>query len=108
MTGEETGGKILGLDSVIDMFRGSAFMLIFLSGRQQLTTDAEKTALLCEYIEKDASYMSNDMFNGIIEEICRQHNNASAFFTDSPEDIKSRADKIILKAVEMYLQKAQK
>ena len=98
----------MALDSVIDMFRGSAFILIFLSSRQTMTTDEEKIALMSEYIKRDASYMSDDMFKAVAEEIYKQHNNYSTRLTDSPEDIKSRADKIILKAVEMYLQKAQK
>ena len=42
MAGEEIEGKILGLDSVIDMFRGAALMLIFLSGRLEMTTDEKK------------------------------------------------------------------
>ena len=108
MAGEEMEGNILGLDGVIDMFRGSALMLIFLSGRQEMTTDEEKTKLFKEHIEKGASYMSDDMFKAVSEEIYRQHSNYSTRLTDSPEDIKSRADKIILKAIEMYLEKAPK
>ena len=98
--------KIPGLGSVIDMFRGEALMLIFLSGKKMLTTDEEKADLLCQCF-KDAPDLSREMFLLAKEEIYRQHSNASAFLTDSPEDVVSRRDKIVLGAIEKYLSKAQ-
>ncbi|OGF62671.1 hypothetical protein A2662_04015 [Candidatus Giovannonibacteria bacterium RIFCSPHIGHO2_01_FULL_45_33] len=107
MADEETEGKILGLDSVIDMFRGCANLLMFLSKHSEMTTDDEKSDLLCLHL-KDSSDLTDMLLSAVAEEICRQHNNFSTQFTDSPEDLVSRRDKIVLKAIEKYLQKAPK
>lgn len=107
MPAEEVEGEILGLESVIDMLRGESIMLMFLSRHQRMTTDEEKADLLCKCM-KDASDLTDILLKGASEEIYRQHNNYSTRMTDSPEDMASCRDKIVLKAIEMYLEKAQK
>jgi|SRR3989344_6680082 len=102
---EEINGQILGLENTLDMLRGASLMLIFLSRYQQLTTDEEKADLLCRYMQ-DASDLTDILLKNASEEIYRQHNNFSTRLTDSPEDVVSRRDKIILKAIEKYLNKA--
>ena len=102
MPAEEIEGKIIGLDSTINMFRGCANLLIFLSKHREMTTDDEKADLLCRHF-KDSSDLTDMLFGAAAEEIYRQHNNASTFFTNSPEDLVSRRDKIVLEAIKKYL-----
>ncbi len=105
MAAEEGEVSILGLESVVDMFRGASLMLIFLSRHQWMTTDEEKADLLCRYMQK-APDLTDILLKGVSEEIYRQHNNFSTRLTDSPEDMVSRRDNIILKAISKYLNKA--
>ena len=72
-----------------------------------MTTDEEKADLLYKCIH-EALDLTDVLLKSASEEIYRQHNNYSTRMSDSPEDMASRRDKIVLKAIETYLEKAQK
>lgn len=90
----------------LSALRGAAKITIIFSKYQDQTNDEKKSEFLLKCVTEHFS-MSKDIAVAILDEVYRQHNNASTFFTDSPEDIGSRVDKIVIKALKGYIEAAQ-
>lgn len=96
-----------GVTAWIDGLQGAAHLAISMSkkGPVQHTTDQEKAEMIATMLQdKYLGELSLVFAMDCLNELRLRHNNFSTHLTDSPEDIASRVDRIVLSALEQYLQ----